>query len=317
MDSTTRVAVCSRSFSRNLDLRDQLVARYQNVKFNDDGLALAGDELVNFLNKADKAIIGLEVINRSVLSQLPNLKVIGKYGVGLDKLDFDALEEFGVQLGWTAGVNARSVAELAVNLMLTLVRKSHLSQKLVEDGEWRQIVGRELSSMVIGILGCGNVGEQLIQILRGFGCRVLFCDLRPRQELCATYEVTQVEFSELVKTVDVLSLHLPKNASTENIISARVLADMKDGSFIINTARGGLIEEKLLLAGLESGKLAGVGLDVFTREPPDYFDLIHHENCIVTSHIGGSSEEAIFSMGMAAIEGLDVFMPAKQVEQYG
>lgn len=317
MDSTTRVAVCSRSFSRNLDLRDQLVARYQNVKFNDDGLALAGDELVNFLNKADKAIIGLEVINRSVLAQLPNLKVIGKYGVGLDKLDFDALEEFGVQLGWTAGVNARSVAELAVNLMLTLVRKSHLSQKLVEDGEWRQIVGRELSSMVIGILGCGNVGEQLIQILRGFGCRVLFCDLRPRQELCATYEVTQVEFSELVKTVDVLSLHLPKNASTENIISARVLADMKDGSFIINTARGGLIEEKLLLAGLESGKLAGVGLDVFTREPPDYFDLIHHENCIVTSHIGGSSEEAIFSMGMAAIEGLDVFMPAKQVEQYG
>jgi phosphoglycerate dehydrogenase-like enzyme len=316
MDSTTNVAVCSRSFSGNLDLRARLLARYQNVKFNDDGLSLSGDELVKFLNKADKAIIGLEVINRSVLAQLPDLKVIGKYGVGLDKLDFDALEEFGVQLGWTPGVNARSVAELAVNLMLTLVRKSHLSQRLVEDGEWRQIVGRELSSMVIGILGCGNVGEQLIRILRGFGCRVVFCDLQRRPDVCVTYEVTQVEFSELVKTVDVLSLHLPKNASTENIISARVLADMKDGSFIINTARGGLIEEKLLLAGLESGKLAGVGLDVFTREPPDYFDLIHHENCIVTSHIGGSSEEAIFSMGMAAIEGLDVFTPAKQVEQY-
>ena len=145
MDSKTRIAVCSRSFSRNEVLRNELLSRYSNVKFNDDGLNLEGDSLVNFLKDAEKAITALEVINEQILSQLPKLKVIGKYGVGLDMLNLNAMRKFGVNLGWTGGVNKRSVSELVISLAISLLRMVPSANKDVLAGNWKMHVGTLLT----------------------------------------------------------------------------------------------------------------------------------------------------------------------------
>ena len=305
MDKITKVAVCSRSFSKNSFLRAKLLERFENVKFNDQNLSLQGDSLIEFLKGTDRAIVALEVIDRNVLSNLPQLKVIGKYGVGLDKLDFGALKDFGIQMGWTPGVNALAVAELTLNLALTIVRKTVISNQIAKNHKWSQVVGRELSSLTVGILGCGHVGTRLLNLLSGFNCKIFICDKLDKSNLCNEFGAEQVSFDELISRVDLLSLHIPKNKETLNIINADVIDKMKDNSYVVNTARGGLVDEIALLKALNGKKLAGAALDVLANEPPDTFDLINHPNCMITSHIGGSSGEAIVNMGLAAIEGLN------------
>ena len=316
MDNVTKVAVCSRSFSKNSVLRSELLRRFKNVKFNDKGISLSGDSLIDFLDGQDSAIVALEVINDDILSALPQLKVIGKYGVGLDKLDFCALEKHDVRVGWTPGVNALAVAELALNLALTIVRKTLISNQVAKDQKWDQVVGRQLSSLTIGILGCGYVGTAFLRLLKGFDCKILICDTLEKSQVCKEFGVEQVPFDHLVKNVDLLSIHLPKNMDTLKILDSTAINKMKPNSFLINTARGGLVDELALYNALEKGHLSGVALDVLEQEPPQFFELINHPNCIITSHIGGSSEEAIVSMGMAAINGLDNHQTASLVEIY-
>lgn len=316
MNSNTKVAVCSRSFSNNSVLRAELLRRYKNVKFNDTGVVLSGSALIEFLEDQDAAIVALEVIDDSILSALPKLKVIGKYGVGLDKLDFNALAKYGVALGLTPGVNALAVAELALNLSLAIVRKTLVSNQMVRDKKWDQVVGRQLSSLTIGILGCGYVGTAFLRLLSGFGCRVLICDVLDKSQICERFGVEQVDFDELIEQADLLSIHLPKNASTVNILNSTVINKMKPNSYLVNTARGGLVDEFALLNALESNRLAGVALDVLEHEPPKSFELINHPKCVVTSHIGGSSEEAIKKMGLAAIDGLEDYQAATAFERY-
>lgn len=316
MDKTTNVAVCSRSFSKNPFLRAELLKRYKNVKFNDEGVSLNGASLISFLNGQDYAIIALEVINDEVLSELPKLKVIGKYGVGLDKLDFKALNKHKIRLGWTPGVNSQAVAELALCLSLTILRRTYISNQIVKDHEWKQITGRQLSSLKIGILGCGFAGTAFLKLISGFNNKVLVCDILDKSDTCKQFNASQVSFSEVIEQSDLISIHLPKNINTEKIIDSAVIDRMKPKSYIVNAARGGLIDEKALYKALESGHLSAVALDVLEQEPPNFYDLINHPNCFVTSHIGGSSEEAILEMGLAAIDGLQNHNNASLFEKY-
>lgn len=312
---TTKIAVCSRSFSQHPVLRAELLAAFPHVKFNDQGTSLEGDELVEFLKGHDKAIIALEKVDAQLLGQLPELKVIGKYGVGLDKIDFKAMDSAGVKLGWTPGVNAQAVAELTLGMALNIVRNIQTSHNVVKNHEWKQIKGLQLSSMTYGILGCGHVGKALVKLLKPFGCRIISHDIVDLASFYKEYGVESVDFETLISTSNVLSIHVPKNEKTKNIISGDVLARMMKGAFLINTARGGLVDEKALLELINSNHLSAVGLDVFDTEPPMDFSLIDHPRVLTTSHIGGSSEEAILAMGRAAIHGLTHFQTASLYEQ--
>ena len=205
-----RVAVCSRSFSKNIFLRREITKRYKNVKFNDLGKSFDDDSLVAFLAGYDAAIIGLETITERVLEKLPSLKVIGKYGVGLDKIDFLACANNSIRIGWTPGVNAVAVAELALNLSLTIVRRSAISNNIVKIGEWQQTVGRELSSLTVGILGCGHVGTAFLGLLSGFGCDIIVHDRLDKFDICNFYGAKQVDFESLVRNADLISIHLPE-----------------------------------------------------------------------------------------------------------
>lgn len=316
MDNTTRIAVCSRSFSQNKVLRQELLDKFSNVKFNDDGKSLHGDELVSFLEDADGAVVALEYINKEVLDKAINLKFIGKYGVGLDKLDLVAMSASNVQMGWTPGVNSRAVAELTLAVSLDLIRKITESRKVVESGNWTQIKGRQLSTAKVGVLGFGHVGSKVAALMKAFGARVIAHDKQNLNESMLEAGVESVDFDTLVKESDILCLHIPHNAVNHHIIGKHEMSIMKSGSYIVNTARGGLIDEDALVLFLENNKIAGAALDVLEIEPPIGNSLLQRDNVIITSHIGGSSQEAILAMGRAAIDGLSDYCDALTYQKY-
>ncbi|MBO6518882.1 MAG: phosphoglycerate dehydrogenase [Rhodospirillales bacterium] len=306
----SRVCVASRSFSRHPVLRAELTALYPDAKFNDAGESLAGDRLTAFLKGHDKAVIALEKIDGATLDALPELKVIAKYGVGFDKIDLHALIERGVSLGWTGGVNRRSVAELVIAFAISLLRHVPTASAEVLDGTWRQTVGRQLSDCTVGIVGCGHVGKELAHMLRaGFGAEVLAHDLVDFSDFYAEHGIIAADLATLLSQSDVVSLHLPLDTTTKNIVGADALAQMKPSAVLINTARGGLVDEDALKGALQSGHLAAAAFDVFAAEPPEDTELLNLPNFLATPHIGGSAEEAILAMGRAAIRGLDAFRP--------
>jgi phosphoglycerate dehydrogenase-like enzyme len=305
MNTTEKVAVCSRSFSKNTVLRAELLARYAQVTFNDAGLQLAGDSLVEFLTGHEKAITALELIDDYVLSRLPELQVIGKYGVGLDMIDLNAMCRYGKRLGWKGGVNRRSVSELVISFAVAMLRHIPAAQREVLSGTWRQHVGGLLSGRTVGIIGCGFIGKDLVELLQPWNCTLLANDILDFPDFYARYSVTPVGLEELLQRSDVVTLHLPLDESTRNMLSAIRLALMKPSAILINAARGGLVDEAALKGMLVTKRLAAAAFDVFAVEPPQDHELLALPNFLVSPHIGGSAEEATLAMGRAAISGLN------------
>ena len=298
------LAVVSRSFSKNPVLRNIVLKEYPGAKFNDEGLSLSGDSLIDFLDGYEKAITALEVIDDSILSCLPDLKVIGKYGVGLDMIDLQALKKYGVKIGWTGGVNKRSVSELVVSSAIALLHRSVFANIEVKNNLWYQIKGRQLSDCTVGIIGCGNIGKDLVKLLKPFNCKVLSYDILDFNKFYQENNVLPVSLEELLKESDVVTLHLPLDKLTKNIINVDKLQMMKSKAILINLARGGLVDEVALKKMLLEKKIAGAAIDVFEIEPPIDNEFALIDNVLITPHIAGSTEEAILAMGMAAIDGL-------------
>jgi len=305
MNNNIKVAVCSRSFSNNRVLRELLLSRYRNVTFNDKGMSLNGDSLVEFLRGHEKAITALEVIDDSILSQLPELKIIGKYGVGLDMIDMDAMRRHGKCLGWTGGVNRRSVSELVISFAIALLRHVPAAHREVLSGTWRQHVGGYLSGRTVGIIGCGHIGKDLVPLLEAFGCTILVNDIVEYPEFYRSHNIGLISIEELLSRSDIVTLHVPLDESTRGMINEQRLSLMKPTAILINAARGGLIDEVALKMSLKDKRLAAAALDVFAEEPPQDRELLELPNFLVTPHIGGSADEAILAMGRAAINGLD------------
>lgn len=309
--SPERVAVTSRSFSKHQILRAELEARYAHITFNSEGKSLAGEELVRFLSGHSKAITALEVIDEALLSRLPELKVLGKFGVGIDMIDLKALERRGVLFGWEGGTNKRSVSELVIALALSCLRHVAPSNQELRAGIWKQAKGQCLSGKTVGLVGCGHVGKDLVGLLKPFGCAVLCFDNR-KDDFYAANDVVQTDLDDLLRRSDIVSIHLPCTDSTRGILNAARLGVMKPGAVLINTARGQLVDEAALKELLKSQKIAAAGFDVFAIEPPQDAELLNLPNFLATPHIGGSTEEAILAMGRAAINGLDHARPARE-----
>lgn len=305
MNRLERVAVCSRSFSRNEVLRSELLERYKNVTFNDAGASLHGDSLVRFLEGHEKAIIALERIDRDVLARLPDLQRIAKYGVGLDMIDFDAMREHGKSLGWQGGVNRRSVSELVISVAIALLRHVPVANAEVRGGRWRQHVGGLLSGRTIGIVGCGYVGKDLVELLKPWNCKILANDILDFPEFYTENNVIATDIDSLLERSDVVTLHVPLDASTKNILNSERLDRMKPNAILINAARGGLVDESHLKKKLRDGHLSAAAFDVFEDEPPQDQELLNLPNFLATPHIGGSAQEVILEMGRSAIRSLD------------
>lgn len=268
-------------------------------------MALQGEALIAFARGRHKLITALERIDEAFLAAAPEVEVISKYGVGTDMLDEKAMSRHGVRLGWTSGVNKRSVTELAIAFMISLLRCLPQASREMSEGTWKNRQGRQLSDRVVGIIGCGNIGKDLTPILRAFGCPVVAHDILDFPEFYAAHQVEPVALGELLRRSDIVTLHVPLDDTTRGILSAERLALLKPDALLINTARGGLVDEAALKAMLIDGRLSGAGFDVFATEPPEDVELLGLPNFLATPHIGGSSDEAVLAMGRAAIRGLD------------
>lgn len=310
MNVKDKVAVCSRSFSKNEVLRKEILSRYKHVKFNDEGLSLVGDKLIEFLRDQNKVIIGLEKIDDSVLNQITTLKVVSKYGVGIDMIDLQAMKKHKVKLGWKGGVNKRAVSELVICYAISVLRHVPVASSEVSAGIWNQHKGNLLTNKTFGIIGFGNIGKDVAELLKPFNCNVLVYDVDVSEITLESTSMKSVSLERLLKNSDVVSLHLPLNEDTAMIINKSRFEMMQQHAILINLSRGGLVDEEALKQALISEQIAGAAFDVFEEEPPQDTKLLNCKNLLATPHIGGLAKESILAMGHAAISGLDTnFLP--------
>ena len=302
------IVVASPSFSRHATLRQELLALFPEAQFHGSEKVLSGQALRDFLSPAEAALIGTEKIDASLLATLPKLKFIAKYGVGMDNIDVPACQQRGIGIGWTPGVNARSVAELTLCFCLGLTHNLFHTSNLLRQGTWLKRGGVQLTEKTVGIIGIGHVGREVIRLLAPFGCRFLGNDIEDRSDFCRKFGVTLADKETLYSSVDILSLHLPLTPETYRLINKDSLAHFRPGSFLINTARGQIIEQASLINALDSGLLAGAALDVFDPEPPTDPALLNHPHVVASPHIGGGTNEAMLSMGRSAIAHLKSYL---------
>ncbi len=297
------VGVTTIAFSKNVKLMDQLNSLgFKRVKKNEAGKRFSTSELVSFLKDCDVAIIGLDLITEEVLAQIPNLKAISKYGVGLDNIDFVACKKHNVRVFYPQGVNKRSVSEMTLGFMLSLCRNLYVTSNLLKTKVWNKSGGMQLSEKTVGIIGVGHIGKDLISLLKPFNCKILVNDIIDQEEYYKANDLTFASKEEIFRNADIITVHTPLTDKTKNIINKRTLSLMKATSFVINTARGGLFNQDDLKEALIAGNIAGAAMDVYDIEPPTDSELLAIFNLINTPHIGGNSKEAIQAMGEAAIE---------------
>lgn len=300
-----RVAVPCHAFCRHRTLRAALLEACDEVRFNDDFLRFNEAGLIGFLDGCDAAIIALEQIDDGLLSALPDLKVIGKYGVGLDNIDATAMQRHQVRLGWEPGTNALSVAELTLCFAIAALRHVGATSAAMRAGDRPTArLGRHLSGRVVGIHGCGHVGKQVARLLAPFNCTILACDIADYGAFYKQHGIAPVGFDELVGRSEILTLHLPLTGATRGLYDAGVLARLRGDCILINTCRGGIVDQAALKQQLVSGAIAAACFDVFAAEPPTDGALLSLPNFMATPHLGGSAEEARLAMGRAAIRGL-------------
>ena len=308
MISNEFIKVCSKSFSKNLSLREQLLSHFPNAQFNDNGVNFTTDKFAEFVGDSIAIIAGLEPVNTEFLDQCRDLKFISKFGVGIDNIDLDATKKHGVSVGWSGGLNCRSVSELVLCYMIGLTRNIFFSsRKLIEDNDWSKNGGQELSGKVVGIIGLGHIGKDLAKLLKPFGCRILVNDVIDQTDYYEENDLIHCSKPDIFEQSDILTVHTPLNQSTKKLFDLEVFKKMKDTSYFINCARGGLVVQSDLKSALQEDQIAGAAIDVFEAEPSNDQELLLLPNLICTPHIGGSSSQATIEMGRSAISHLISF----------
>ncbi len=263
---------------------------------------LAAAELAQWVQGIDAAILGLDVVNEEVLAAADRLRVISRYGVGVDAVDVPAATRHGVLVTITPGANSVAVAELAIALLMALARSIPYHDRVAKLGKWSRVPGMELTGATLGLVGYGRIGREVAQRAGALGMTVLAYDPLLGPEAFVGTPVTPCDLDTVLAASDAVSLHLPLTAATHNLIDAAALARMKPTAYLINTARGGLIDEAALYDALVGRKLAGAACDVFSKEPPDSAGLVALDNFIAAPHIGSATRQTAARMSLLAAE---------------
>ncbi|HEV7948271.1 MAG TPA: phosphoglycerate dehydrogenase [Glaciihabitans sp.] len=264
---------------------------------------LSSTQLADEVGDASALIVGLDTVDAEVFARGTNLKVVAKHGVGVDNIDLEAAKAAGVRVVNAPGSNSGAVADLTFGLMLALARQVLPAHQSMLEGKWDRFPGIELSGRTLGLVGFGRIGQAVAKRASGFDMTVIAYDPYLPAHLFAEAGAQQVGLEEVVAEADFLSLHMPGGANSAPILSAQMLATTKPGSFLINAARGGLVDEDALAALLVSGHLRGAALDAFNTEPLGPSSaLLGVPNLILTPHIGAFSDLANANMGVMVAE---------------
>ena len=271
------------------------------IIYNPMGRRLKLGEIEEICPDIDAIIAGTEPYTKEVIDKLPNLKVISRVGIGLDSVDLAYCREKGVKVTYTPDAPSQGVAELTVANILNLARYTFISDRSVRELSWNRYVGFLLEEMKIGIIGVGRIGKRVIKLLKPFNTEIIACDLAPDLNFSKEYNFNWVEKEKLFQSSDIVSLHIPMNKKNADYLNRETLALMKANSFLVNTARGGIIDEDALYDALVKKHLTAAALDVFKHEPYEG-KLTSLSNVFFTAHMGASANKSRFLMETGAAE---------------
>lgn len=298
-----RVLVTSRLFGRTTPEAYELLKQEGlDVRVAQDHAGDWGEEeIVAALEGSQGMILGAdEPMTKKALYSLPQLKVLSRHGVGFDNIDVKAATERGIVVAITAGANDNSVADLTMGLIICVARRIPSFDNFIRRGEfWKRKPGNDVYGKTLGLIGMGRIGKSLARRASGFDLKIIAYDVIRDEEFAARYRIEYLPLEEVLSRSDFVSIHLPSSAQTAKFIGERELRMMKGSAYLINTARGSVVNETALIRALQEGWIAGAGLDVFEKEPPDQdHPLFSLENVVLTPHIGGASLAAMRAMSL-------------------
>ena len=280
------------------------------VVMNRNGRMFTREEMLAAVGDIDGLIAHGEVWDDELFDMAPNLKVIARFGVGYDSIDLEAAKRHGVHVTNCPGINSNAVAEMTVTLLMALIREIPRLNRSQKQGIWSRTIFNELPEKRIGILGFGAIGQKTAKKLKGFGTDIIVYNRSLKTELAEALGVSiTTDLDEVLHTSDYILIHLPVTPETKNIINDANIAKMKDGAYVINTARAPLVDEKAMYDALVSSKLRGYATDVYNREPADISNpLFSLPNFIGTPHSAGETYENYRDTGIATAKAvIDVF----------
>jgi len=284
------------------------------VELIPQGKKLTEDELVACAGGSDAMIVGVEKITRRVLTGGNRLKVIAKHGAGVDNIDMNAATERKIVVTSAPGANSDAVADLTFGLFLSLARKIPFADRSVKAGGWPRIVGTQFNGKTLGIVGSGQIGKKVAKRATGFDLKVLIYDVVKDHEFAARHGVQYLPLDEVLSQSDFVSIHVPLMEATRNMIGERELGLMKKEAFLVNIARGGVVDEKALFDALKEQRIRGAALDVFSQEPAKGNPLLELENVIATPHMGMYTSEALNVTGMICVRNIVAVLKGNKPE---
>jgi len=294
-----------------LDLLERSGIEYLINPFNKK---LTENELLEIVSDFDVIIAGTEQITSRVMDHANNLKMISRVGIGLDSVDLISAEKHGIKVSYTPDAPAPAVAELTLGLMLTLLRSVQVSNFEMHSGKWHRFFGRRLSEVTIGIIGVGRIGIGVLNHLKGFGSpRILINDIDHKYDIKQQSNIEWADKEYIYKNADIITIHTPLTVQTKNMLTKKQLLNMKKDAIVINTARGGIINEDDLYEVMQNGHLSGAAVDVFNLEPYDG-QLKNIDRCILTAHMGSMSVDCRTRMEIEATEEAIRFLEGKTLE---
>lgn len=300
-----QILVTSRAFKTEAASASLLISAGYKLVFANSSRDMTEAELVTLLTPARFSAIIADLdafTEKTIAAAVPALKIIARFGTGYDTVDVAAANRAGVIVTNTPGANAVSVAELTFGFLICLSRYILPQDRDIRAGKWQRSIGPELAGKTVSLIGMGAIGAEVAKRCRAFGVRVLAYDPFPCPGLDEQLDFQYVDLETALRQADFVSLHSPATSQTRGFINKTTLAQMKSSAFLINTARGELVNENDLIEALSSRRIAGAALDAFQQEPPSDPRLFELDNIILSPHAGGNSIEAIERMGMAAAQ---------------
>lgn len=311
-----RIVITPRSFGRvNSDPIDRLRSAGLELVFNPHGRILTRNEMIELIADADGVILGVDPFDAEVVAKAKRLKVISKYGVGMDNIDLEAAKAKGIAIEAGVNPNKEAVADFTIALMLAVARRVTTIDRACRKLDWRKPTTVDMWEKTLGLIGLGNIGKAVALRAQGFRMRILAYDMHRDEAFAAANGIEYVPLDVLLRASDFVSLHLPLLDSTRHIIGKREFGMLKKTAVLVNTARGGLIDEEALLDALRSESIWGAGIDVFEEEPPARRELLELDNLVIGSHCAASTFGAIENMSMQAAENLLKHLPRLISEQ--
>lgn len=274
------------------------------LRFNDLGRTLSEDELIERLSGVVATIASIEPYSERVFRSAPELRCVARFGVGYDRIDLAAARRYGVTVVMAFGSNHEAVADHALALMAALAHRILHYDRRVRSGEWGTLRHRGLHGAVVGIVGFGRIGRALARRCRGFAARILVHDPLVEAETVRHLGCEPVGLEELLRTADFVSLHCPASPATRHLIDASRLSLMRPDAYLVNTARGELVDEAALVEALRERRIAGAGLDVFASEPLRDSPLLGLDNVVLSPHVAGLSDDAIRRMAAMCVDNI-------------